>query len=127
MSNWYWCSPQMHIAIMETKFAIAGETDLMAALKKAMAATRDHWMCTNEDERFRAAIGGVMLHFGEGSDEFRRLQSEMSQLNRFSAALQATQVGVAVDFGKTIGDLVAEQELEKPIGLLALWKQHDRV
>jgi len=108
----------IQIAMAEAKSDVEkAEGGLLEKLKAAMKATHDHWMVTNEDEQFRAAIGAVMVFYGQGSEEFKRLEWEMGNLNRFSAALSASQVGVSVDFGS----ILDEQEYE-PIGLLKLWR-----
>lgn len=85
----------MSLAILEIKPLVditpGGLTEKLSA---AMNEAVDHWLVTNEDERFRAAVGAVMVHYGEGSEEFARLQEEMRDLNRLSAALNAMQVGL---------------------------------
>ena len=85
-----------------------------------MLVTHNHWMCTNEDEQFRAAIGAVMLHYGKGSDEFIQLETEMKSLNKVSAVIHAAQAGLSVNFDSILN---AEDNEYKPIGLLKLWQE----
>lgn len=78
------------------------------------------WMTTNEDEKFRAAVGAVMVSYGGDSPEFDRIRREMEQINRFSAWIQAAQVGL------TIEPPVADDDALQPIGLLGLWNSRER-
>ena len=113
-------SVQMNIAISEAQNAIKDDGTLIEKLKTVMLVTQNHWMCTNEDEQFRAAVGAVMLHYGKDSDEFVRLEREMKSLNKLSAALHAAQAGVSVNFDSALD---AEDNEYKPIGLLQLWRE----
>ena len=97
----------IQIAMAEAKSNVEkAEGGLPEKLQAAMKATRDHWMVTE------------MVFYGQSSEEFKRLKWEMGNLNRFSAALNASQAGVSVDFSSVLD----EQEYE-PIGLLSLWRE----
>ena len=111
------------IAALEAKIEVdRTQGGIKEKLGAAMRATRDHWLVTDEDSQFRAAISGVMLYYGEGSEEYNRLRWEMEALNRIGAAISAAMSGIGVDFFSTLG----EQKYE-PIGLLKLWREvHDR-
>jgi hypothetical protein len=109
--------PTLLIAMTEAGHAIVAGAPLTDQLRAAMGVTRDHWVCTNEDEQFRAAVGAVMTHYGAESLEYARLKWELAQLQRFSAALGASQAGVGMDWT----DVLKESEYE-PIGLLGLWR-----
>lgn len=112
-------SAQFTIALTEAQSAIGGDGTLIEKLKTAMLTTRDHWMCTDENEQFKAAVGAVMLHYGQNSDEFVRLEREMKSLNKVSAALNAAQAGVSVDFNSILD---AKGDEYEPLGLLKLWR-----
>jgi hypothetical protein len=112
-------SASVSIAIQEIKHYIPSEGDLIEKLKFAMAQAKNHWLLTKDDEQFRAAVGAVMLHYGEGSEEFERIEWEMGNINRFSAALVAAEQGVGVDFGSVLS---SDQEYDS-IGLLGLWRE----
>jgi hypothetical protein len=113
-------SGTLMIAASEARHAIKNMSgDVVEKLKAAMKATRNHWMATNEDEQFKAAVIAVMLHYGEGTDEYNRLKWELENLKRFSAALSAAQAGISVDFTSVVQE---EEKANKPIGLLKLWK-----
>jgi hypothetical protein len=107
------------IAISETKANLADKKfervdDLLRA---AMKATRNHWLVTTEDERFRAAVGAAMLLASDTDKE--RIRREIETLKRFSAAMVAAQQGVVVDFASVL-------PLEEPkdvIGLMNLWRE----
>ena len=80
---------QMRIAMTEAQENIPAEGTLEEKLKAAMRVTKGHWMCTVPDQRFRAAVGAVMVHCGEGSPELSRLEIEMRNLQRLSAFISA--------------------------------------
>jgi hypothetical protein len=82
-----------------------------------MKAMRNHWMVTNEDEQFKAAIGAVMTFYGSESEEFKRLEWEMGNINRFSAMMSAAQSGLRVD----IDTVIQEEGKYEAIGLLDMW------
>lgn len=106
---------QMMIAISETRGVLESVTgDIKAKLTVAMRNTYGHWIVTDEDEQFRSAVGAVMMHYGEGSDEFRRLEAEMRQIQKISAMIQAAQAGLSVSPPEI-------DESFEPIGLLGLW------
>jgi hypothetical protein len=109
---------ELSLMLTEAKAIIAEEQgSLLGMLKAAMKATRNHWMCLNEDKQFRAAVGAVMLHYGKDSEEYERLGKEMDSLNKASAVFTALQVGVPIDWES----METESDYE-PIGLLKLWK-----
>ncbi len=108
----------MHIAIAEAKDAAQAEPgDLTAKLKAAMKATKGHWLVTSEDQQFRSAVGGVMLVYGPGSEEFKRLERELKQLAQVSAILAAAQAGLVVELPEP------DAEPLEPIGLMGLWSE----
>lgn len=77
------------------------------------------WMTTNEDHRFRAAVGALMLSYGPGTPEFERIEDEMRGINQISAIIQAAQAGLSVD-------LAGVDPVVQPIGLMALWHARDK-
>lgn len=98
------------IAVTEAKAAAKNETTLEGRLEAAMNATKDHWLLTDEDGRFRAAKGAVLL-LGEAEDK-ERIKFEIKQLRTLSAMMS----GVPIDFEKI-------EELKNPIGLLKVWQE----
>ena len=98
------------IAVSEAKHAAEGETTLEGRLSKAMKATKNHWMATDENTQFRAAVGAVLL-LSEGEDK-ERLEEEIAQLK----AVQAMLSGVPVNFD-------AMEPMENPIGLMKMWRE----
>ena len=71
---------------------------------------------TDEDDQIKAAIGAVMSHYGEGSDEWDQLSTELQHLGRFNAAMTAVDQGVGVDW-ESIPDGF------KAVGILRLWHE----
>lgn len=120
MGNLKEFSVQFTIALTEAQNAIKDDNTLIEQLKASMLVTHDHWMCTDENEQFKAAVGAVMLHYGQNSDEFVRLGREMKSLNKVSAALNAAQAGVSVDFNSILD---AKGDEYEPLGLLKLWRE----
>lgn len=76
------------------------------------------FLCSTDDEEFRAIVGGVMLSYGDGTPEFRRIEAEMQRMQKISAFLSAVQAGLDVSLPDKSDD---EPE---PIGLMKLW--HER-
>lgn len=112
-------SNTMLIAIHEAKGAAESESgNLEAKLTAAMKATKDHWLITSDDERIRAAVGGVMLVYGKDSKEYARLEQEMNVIRKLNAMLFAGQQGLSVD----IDENTFKTEYE-PIGILKLWEK----
>lgn len=113
----------MILAIEDAK-QVAGQVDgdIVARLQAAMIATKDHWLLTVEDERFRSAVGGVMAFYGEGSSEYERLKRELNNLGKFSAGLGATQAGIEVNWLSLLSELADEAEEYQPLGLLNIWR-----
>ena len=76
------------------------------------------FMCSNEDEEFRAAVGGLILSYPDGSEEQERIQAEMRGLNQVSMMLQAAELGMAVS--------PEFEAIEKPIGLIGIWRDRNK-
>lgn len=113
-------STQMLIAMTEAKDAVDRAEGLVEKLKTAMRMIHDHWLCIDEDEQFRAAVGAVMIHYGAGSEEYKRLAWEMKGLQKVSALINAARAGLAV----SLESLAVDTESEfKPIGLVDLWRE----
>jgi hypothetical protein len=109
-----------NIALTEAVLAIEDmKGSIEKLLRKAMSITKGHWVCTDEDDQFGAAVGAVMLHFGEDSEEFARLKWEMGNISRFSAALSTAQLGVQVD----MSTVLKTHEKFTAIGLAKLWTE----
>jgi hypothetical protein len=104
---------QLQIAMLEAQLAVVAGASIEDQLRAAMDVTRNHWMCTDEDQQFRAAVGAVMLHYGAGTPQFIRLERETRQLQHLSAAMS----GLSVDWEQALGG-----DDYEPIGLLSLWR-----
>lgn len=100
------------IAVTEAGHAIKGKSfpTLEAKLEAAMEATKDHWMLTDEDGRFRAAIGAVLCDCTP--DEKERIESEMLALRTLSAMFSGIPV-----------DLAGMKAPENPLKLMDLWRK----
>lgn len=101
------------IALTEAQSHVEAVADqpLEDRLRAAMKATHRHWMATNEDDQFKAAIGAVMMSASE--DEKELLKASMDKLNALGAMLS----GVPVDFEQLAAD-------DRPtIKLVPLWNE----
>lgn len=96
------------IAVTEAKAAAGKETTLEGRLRAAMEATKNHWVVTSEDDRFRAAVAGVMLLSND--EEKERIKLEIDQIRMLGAAFS----GIPVDFAVV-------KPLDNPIGLMKMW------
>jgi hypothetical protein len=108
----------MCIAVEDAERAAVACHGIRERLQAAMAATVDHWLVTSDEERFRAAVGGVLLTYDQGSEEFARLQSEVQAIARMSAALTAAAAGVPVDWSS-----VTEGLEHEPFNIVLMWRQ----
>jgi hypothetical protein len=102
----------MLIAISETASQIKGKhTDVKDMLRESMKIMSNHWLVTWEDQRFRAAVGAVMLLCTP--EEKNTLEKEMKLLQGLSVATS----GIPVDLTSLI------EEDFVPIGALGIWKE----
>lgn len=100
----------MIIALTEAKAKIDRTKPVKDQLIAAMNATKDHWMATDEDTQFRAAIGAVMV--GIEGDDLERIKTELRMLKTLGAMIS----GVPVDLAAA-----APPDDFKAIGLQGLW------
>ncbi len=98
------------IVITEAKEKAKNKKTLEEKLIAAMNATKDHWMLTDEDGRFRAAVGAVLLLSDE--EDKKRIESEIKQIRTVVAMLN----GVPIDIERL-------EELKNPIGLMKMWHE----
>lgn len=109
-------SVQMQIAMAEACTPVKAVDGIEAKFRAAAHVTRGHWLCTNQDEQFRAAVGAVMVDYGPNTPEFERLAVEMKSIQTLNAIFTAAQSGPSVN----ITDDLPEGE---PIGLLNIWQE----
>ena len=100
----------LQIALMDAKRVAEGADTLEDKLIAAMNETRNHWMVTDEDKQFRAAVGAVMLLVDD--DTRYQIELEMKTLNALSAMIS----GVPVDIENI-------ETPDEPIGLMKIWKE----
>lgn len=100
------------IAITEAESAAKGKETLEERLEAAMNATKDHWLLTDEDRRFMAAVGGVLLVSNE--EEQERIKSEVSILKTISAGCSGVPIKI---------EELLKQSRTEPIGMMKMWKK----
>lgn len=100
------------IACHEAKCAAEKFTVLEDMLRAAMKAMANLWVSTDDDLRFRGAVGGVLMVLGDRGDEeaAARINSELDALRSLSALFR----GVPVDMERVAMP-------ESPIGLMKMW------
>ncbi len=81
----------------ECKEKFAELTKAEDMLRVAFRCARNHWMFHDEQDRFKGAIGAVLITLKSGP-EFERVQEAVRALGRFSAIINALQNGVSVGF-----------------------------
>ena len=96
----------------EARDQIKNAGSLEDKFKAAFKAAKNHWMFTDEDTRFRGAIGAVGISVGVESEHFEAIKREMASLNTLNAILS----GVPVDFERLDTNY-------KPIGIIKLWQE----
>lgn len=97
------------IAVTEATEVAKEKTDLISKIEVAMKATCNHWMLTNEDLRFKAAVVGV-INSGISKEEEKCLLEEMKALSLLSDFLE----GNPVDFSLWVNP-------KTTIGLMSFW------
>ena len=95
----------MPVAIHEAKHAINDSDTIEDQIRSAMAVTRHHWLVTDEEERFKSAVGAVMMHHGPESAVFQQLAWEIQ------ADGSVTNVQVARSSGVSLLDLAAQRSV----------------
>ena len=83
-------------------------------VRAAMEVTKDFWMSTDEEVRFRGAVAAVLLKNQGNEEVVERINTEMRALN----SLAAMMGGVPVDMERAI-----PPEGFKPIGIRNLWME----
>ena len=86
-------------------------------LRAAMNVAKDHWMVTDRETQFKGAVGSVMVHYGEGSQERIRIESELAKMRQVTAFLAASQAGLSPSLPESNAD---EPE---PIGMMNIWRE----
>lgn len=106
----------MLIATSEARNACAGEADIQKRIEKAMKATRNHWMETNEQNQFKAAVAAAMLESDDADKD--RIKRSFDALSQFSAMIGALQAGVPVD----LEAMVEQKKDDDLLPLMPMWR-----
>ena len=100
------------IVSAECKHAAEGKETLEERIEAAFSVARNHWLTTDDNERFQ---GGVTAIYELSDEETReRITQEMDALKTLNAMLS----GVPVDFER----FNEQTKKMKPIGLMKKWK-----
>jgi hypothetical protein len=97
------------IAVTEASEAAKEKFTLVAKVKAAMEITKNHWMLTDEDLRFKAAIAGAIdaSSSQEDSDILLNEMKALSLLSDFLTDKKADMSGIKVP--------------KQTIGLMKIW------
>jgi hypothetical protein len=100
------------IACHEAECEAGKFTSLEDMVRAAMKAMANLWISTDDDLRFRGAVGGVLMVLDKRGavDDIERINSELEALRSLSALLS----GVPVDMERVVMP-------ENPIGLMKMW------
>lgn len=104
---------QLELLVALEKGSAADEANIIERIRKAMKATKDHWMITDEDLQFRAALGIAMVNSDE-TDKARIVRS-FQPLKSLSAMMS----GVSVD----VDAMTRELDHDDLIPLMKMWKE----
>lgn len=102
------------IVSAEARVAVEREpedTPFEQRIEAAMRSANNAWVTSNEEDRFKGAIGGLLLASNVTTEEKERIKSEMEGIKTLSAMM----AGVPVDFERV-------KVPENTIGLLAMWR-----
>ena len=102
------------IAVQIIQPACKGEPDLIERIRKAMTEAKDYWASTDDDLRFRGALGAALLETHH-PDERRRLEASINAIKNLNALLS----GVPVDVERMTSEL---DEIEV-IPLQKMWQE----
>ena len=104
---------ELAIAAQIMQPACKGEPDLIERIKKAMTEAQSYWASTDDDLRFRGALGAVLLETS-AADEKQRLEGSIKALKNLGALFS----GVPVDLER----MVAELDEVEIIPLHQMWQ-----
>jgi hypothetical protein len=107
-------SGELIIACADAGAACADEPDIMERLRKAMRATKNHWMLHKESDQLRAGVAGAVA-VSEG-EERERIISSYKALVKLDAAVNAMNEGLTIN----------SAEMEPPadfIPLMKIWQE----
>ena len=90
---------QNMIAIAATNAKVEAEvgTTLDERLWLAMKCTSNHWMVTDEESQFMAAVTAV--HGLSDAGDKARIEDELKSMRQLAAIIQASQTGLTVNIG----------------------------
>lgn len=84
------------VGMAEFKNCIKDRMTLEDRLRATMLAAQDFWMSVDDNVRFQAAIGAVLVSYAEDSEERHHLLRSCESLRKLNAYLGAVQAGLDV-------------------------------
>lgn len=100
------------IAIEEIKSKLDTTKPFLDNIPIAMKEAQNHWLVTDEEERFKSACGALLLIADE--ENKNRLENELQGLR----AISSMQSGVPVD----LEAMMKQMDTKKFFGLTKIWR-----
>ena len=111
------------IAMTEATAALDKSNGIEENIKIAMRITKDHWICSDPDQQFYAALAAVVGLYGDESPEADRIEWECNKIKKAAVLLDAAQSGVIDDIDQMIKDLKKDAKKYEPIHILKIWDE----
>lgn len=92
-------SATMIVAVTDAVNACRDEPDLIERIKKAMTRTHNHWMETDEQNQYHAAIVAVWMET-KNPNQRDRLERSVKALNTLVMVFEAAKLGIPYDIEK---------------------------
>lgn len=111
---------EQYLLVAQTTAATVGDVvGLEPRVRACMKEAKEHWMVTDEEQRFKGALGAALL-LSKGEEE-SALKQSIDALMKVGAALNAMQSGVPVD----LEAIVEEQDSRtfEPLPLMQWWRE----
>jgi hypothetical protein len=108
----------MTVAREAVKREVASNPDatLEDRLKASMKEMSSFWMTTDDDLRFRGALGGVLETLDRDSADYNRLIREIEAIRNLSALMSGVPVDIARAFSES-------EDKPEPIGAIGMWRE----
>ncbi len=104
---------EVQVAIADISNHLDREKSVKEQLEKAMELAIDYWLFTNEEDRFKSAVGAVLI--GISKEEQDVIADEL----KIARAINTAIGGVPVDFAS----LAEQVKPEKFYGLSGMWHE----
>jgi hypothetical protein len=91
-------------------------------LRQVFRVAKDHWMIPDDENRFKSALGAMLMHL-KGGDDYDRLSRSITALGKLSATLHALKVGLPIDIEQVLEQQRADNPNDDLIPLNKIWHE----